>query len=118
MSVVLFAVIAILSSSISKAQCTYCTTSSTNLYDCIGQVIFGDINNYTGSSLSDDYSDFTNKSTNVIAGNNYTITVYNGTTYNADAVTVFIDWNQDCDLEDANERYNLLTDAWAAACWA
>ena len=68
----------------------------------ISGVIFGSINN-TGTS-ADGYADYTAMSTDVDAGNTYTLTVTNGHAYSSDDWGVWIDWNQDGDFDDANEN--------------
>ncbi len=68
----------------------------------ISGVVFGDINN-TGTSESG-YSDYTNLSTDVNAGETYQLTVTNGNPYDLDDWGVWIDWNQDGDFDDADEN--------------
>lgn len=43
-------------------------------------------------------------STDVDAGNTYSITITNGTTYSTDDLGIWIDWNQDEDFDDAGEN--------------
>lgn len=105
MSAVLFAVIAILSSSISFAQCTYCSASTWIENEYISRVVCGDIDKT--SDWQGGVADYTSSSTDMKAGSKYSITVYNGKAYPDDAVSVFIDWNKDCDFDDSGETTTL-----------
>ncbi|MEN6296299.1 MAG: immunoglobulin domain-containing protein [Chloroherpetonaceae bacterium] len=108
LSVVLLVVISILSSSFSKAQCTYCSASTTYEDEGITEVIFGDID--VTSGWQGGVADNTSKSTDIKVGSQYSITVKNGlAVYSSDQVAAFIDWNHDCDLTDGNEQFNLST---------
>lgn len=71
-------------------------------------VEFNTINN---SSLKPSgYSDYTAISTDVNRGSAYNLTVNTNTDGNFGTnTTVWIDWNQDCDFDDAGETYNLGT---------
>jgi len=83
------------------AYCGSNGTNSTNEY--ISKIVLGSINNLSGSNGG--YGDFTSQSTNLIAGNTYTITLTpkftggNNTKY----WRIWIDYNQDFDYYDANE---------------
>jgi len=84
-----------------KGLKVYCDASGGG-DEYISGVIFGSINN-TGTG-EDGYVDYTAMSTDVDAGNTYTLTVTNGNAYDADDWGVWIDWNQDGDFDDANEN--------------
>ena len=106
LSAVLFSVVTVLSSSLLQAQCTYCTASTSNEDEYISRVVCGDIDNSSGYQSG--VADYTNKSTDMKAGSNYSITVYNGPYYySSDYVSVFIDWNKNCTLNDNGETYTL-----------
>jgi hypothetical protein len=107
LSAVLFAVIAILSSSISFAQCTYCTASTSYEDEYISRFVCGDIDNST--DWQSGVADYTSKSTDMKAGSDYSAKVYNPSPYSSDQVRVFIDWNKDCDFDDSGETYTLST---------
>lgn len=82
----------------------YCASQSSNVNDeFISNVQLGSINNNSGAQF---YSDFTSISTNLIKGDNYTVTVtptWTGTKYN-EGYAVWIDFNKDGDFTDANEQ--------------
>ncbi|MCF8369025.1 MAG: choice-of-anchor D domain-containing protein [Bacteroidales bacterium] len=84
----------------SKAGKAYCTASG-GCDEYISQVIFNTINNVSGCS---GYADYTAISTDVNAGDTYSLTIVNGNVYTADDLGVWIDWNQDDDYEDAGEN--------------
>ena len=87
--------------------CSYCASSFTNLTDdFISNVTLGTINN---SSNSEGYGDYTSESTDLILGS-ATNAVSVEVTVNGDWVEqawVWIDWNQDCDFDDAGEAFDL-----------
>lgn len=94
----------------SKAQCSYCTASTSWQYGYIAAVYFENINNenYEWQSGVENY---TYLSTDLIPGQKYDIKVIND--YYWDyyfQVAVFFDWNQDCDFYDSNERFSLSSD--------
>ena len=69
-------------------------------------MIFNTIDNATGKPSG--YSDYTNISTAVNRNTTYDLTVQVNTDGNYQTGTlVWIDWNQNCDFEDAGEQYNL-----------
>ena len=86
---------------IDVTNCNYCSASGGG-DEYISGVQFGTINN-TGTPASG-YYDYTGLSTNVYTSQTYAITVTNGTTYSTDDLGVWIDWNQDCDFDDAGEN--------------
>jgi len=87
-------------------DCNYCATSYSNTSDdYISNVTFNTINNPSGSTT---YSDFTSISTDVSTGNTYAISA--DITVNGSWVQhcwVWIDWNRDCDFDDAGEGFDL-----------
>ena len=92
---------------ISVNNCTYCASEgSTFDEEWISNVTFNTINNTTASPAG--YNDYTAISTNVIAGSAYTASVTCSSTGAwTENYFMFIDWNQDCDFDDANEAYDL-----------
>jgi len=68
----------------------------------IYNVTLGSIDNTTGYS---GYADYTEMSTTMAKGQGYLITVINGDPYfdGEDQCRVWIDWNRDCDFDDAGE---------------
>lgn len=84
-----------------KGAKVYCAASGGG-DEYISGVVFGTINN-TGTG-EDGYADYTSLSTDLDAGNTYTLTVTNGNAYNSDDWGVWFDWNQDGDFDDANEN--------------
>ncbi len=91
------------------SQCSYCTASTSYMDEYIGAVEFGDIYNWNWDWSSGVY-DYTYYSTDLKAGESYYMYVYNGGyAYSSDQVGVFIDWNQDCDFDDAYEQQYLTT---------
>lgn len=83
---------------------TYCTVNSSNTADeKIKRVQFGTIDNSSTGTAG--YEDFTYLSTDVTKGQTYPISItpdWSGTIYN-EAYTVFVDWNNDGDFDDAGE---------------
>ena len=96
--------------SFTTQNCSVCTSVANTSYDTgTTRVIFNTIDN---ASLKENggYSDFTNISTDVKEGENHDLTVHADTDGNYTTHTiVWIDWNQDCDFDDANEEYDLGT---------
>lgn len=87
-------------------ECSMCpSVYSDTYYDWVSNVTFNTIDNSSGSV---GYEDFTDISTDVIAGSTYTISItidVNGTYVQHGKV--WFDWNQDCSYEDASEGYYL-----------
>lgn len=82
----------------------YCTPSFSSVYQ-ITNVSINTINN--SSSSTDGFESYCNVSTELIAGDTYSINVVGNIesglgTY---SITVYMDWNQDGDFNDANESY-------------
>ena len=93
--------------------CTPCYSWGNTDYDTgTTRVIFNTINNASAKPTDGNgnaYSDYTNISTDVVIGNSYDLTVNvntDGSNYTV-ASKVWIDWNQDCDFDDAGEEYDL-----------
>ncbi|WP_460220493.1 reprolysin-like metallopeptidase [Psychroserpens sp. MEBiC05023] len=85
-------------------QLTYCDSASTNTNDeYISRVQLNTIDNTSGPQF---YSDFTNVSTTLTKGTQYTITVtptWTGTVY-SEGYAVWIDYNRDGDFSDSGEQ--------------
>lgn len=85
-------------------QLNYCNSASTNVNDeYISRVQLNTIDNSSGAQF---YSDFTNISTILNKGAQYTVTVtptWTGTVYN-EGYSVWIDYNRDGDFADAGEQ--------------
>lgn len=83
---------------------TYCSSQSSNVNDeYISRVQLNTIDNASGAQF---YSDFTNISTSLTKGSQYTITVtptWTGTVY-SEGYSVWIDYNKDGDFTDAGEQ--------------
>ncbi len=94
-------------SQFSNAQCTYCSATTSYEDEYISGVYIGDISNT--STWQGGVANYTNKSTNVMVGQSYNIKVTNGNAWSGDLVSVFVDWNKDCDFDDANETFALST---------
>ena len=82
----------------------YCTAGATNTsYEKISNVTFANITN--SSTATAGYEDFTAVTGNVNAGQAYTFTAtFSGTSYDADQILVWIDYNQDGDFDDSGEQ--------------
>ena len=83
---------------------TYCASQSSNINDeYIGRVQLNTIDNASGGQF---YTDFTNISTSLTKGTQYTVTVtptWVGTVY-SEGYSVWIDYNKDGDFTDAGEQ--------------
>ena len=82
---------------------TYCTAGATNTsYEKISNVTFADINK--NSTATAGYEDFTATVGNVSQGTTYAFSAsFTGTSFAADEVRVWIDFNNDKDFDDAGE---------------
>ncbi|MBM3435323.1 MAG: hypothetical protein FJY07_03785, partial [Bacteroidetes bacterium] len=87
----------------SKAPMAYCTANG-GCDEYISQVVFNTINKLSGACNSGGYADYTSISTNVTAGQSYTLTVTIGNYYTSDDIGVWIDWNQNQVFTDAGEN--------------
>jgi hypothetical protein len=82
---------------------SYCTASgNTFSYEWISRVQVGSINN---SSTASGYTDFTSVTGNLTRGNSASVTLtpgFSGSSY-TEYWRIWIDYNQDCDFDDAGE---------------
>jgi len=92
-----------------EIYCDFClSTYSNTTDDWISNVTFNSINKSSGQGGTDSYEDYTNMSTDVVPGQTYSISItftMNGN-WHQDCFA-FIDWNRDCDFDDANESFDL-----------
>ncbi len=94
--------------------CTPCYSyGNTDYNTSTTRVIFNTIDNASAKPTDGNgnaYSDYTNLSTDITIGNSYNLTVQVNTdgSYTI-ASKVWIDWNHDCDFDDAGEEYDLGT---------
>ncbi|RYZ29677.1 MAG: fibronectin type III domain-containing protein, partial [Sphingobacteriales bacterium] len=87
------------------ATAAYCASQGNNTADeKIGKVVFGSINNTSTGTAG--YEDFTSLSTSVSKGTAYTVTITPQWTSSAypEAYSVWIDYNNDKDFDDAGEQ--------------
>jgi hypothetical protein len=91
------------------AGSTACGTASND--ERIREVIFNTIDNVsgTGNGPIGCYSDFTTRSTVVVPGHSYPITVRNAGIYDGDQAAVWIDWNHNFGFLDTFEQSILST---------
>jgi len=97
------------SANIVNAQ-TYCVPSYTTGSvegDYIANVTLGTINNTTTLDSNNFYIYFNNQSTNVVLNASYTISIKSGLFIN-DYYSVYIDYNNDGDFNDANDSIGTL----------
>ncbi len=94
---------------------TYCTAGATSArFEKISNVTFADINK--NSTATTGYEDFTSVVGNVSKGQTYDFSAsFTGTSYTSDQVTVWIDFNNDKDFDDANEK--VMTSAIKKSPW-
>lgn len=89
-----------------EVQLVYCDSNGQSVADeYIGRVQLGTIDNTSGGAGSG-YADFTSQSTDLGKGDANTITItpeWTGTVYN-EGYSVWIDYNQDGDFNDAGEQ--------------
>ncbi|MEZ4890401.1 MAG: GEVED domain-containing protein [Crocinitomicaceae bacterium] len=91
---------------------TPCTATSTTCDEFIAQVQLGTINNSTACT---NYTDYSNLSTNLTKGQQYTIGIIGqigtnfGSLYSSDQISAWIDYNNDNDFSDAGEQIVLET---------
>ncbi len=96
------------------APCTYCYSYGNTSYNTsTTRVIFNTIDNASAKPADGNgnaYSDYTNITTDINQGDSYDLTVQVNTDggYTV-ASMVWIDWNHDCDFDDAGEEYDLGT---------
>lgn len=98
--------------SFTTQSCSVCTSSGNTSYQTsTTRVIFNAIDNASAKE-NGGYSDFTGISTDVKEGETHDLTVHvntddSTTTSYTVHTLVWIDWNQDCDFDDAGEQYDL-----------
>ncbi len=85
----------------SKGSKAFCTASGGGADEHISRVEFETIDNSSGQSY---YADYTTLSADVNAGDTYPITITNGEVWTSDDLSIWVDWNQDEDFEDAGEN--------------
>ena len=92
---------------INITNCTYCASAGQDASEeWISNVNLNQIDNNSGSSSG--YVDYTNLSTDMAIGSTHTASVTCSSTGNwGEYIHIFIDWNQDCDFDDASETYDL-----------
>ncbi len=96
---------------VSAIQFTYCIppyTSGTSAGDYITLVQLGSINNATGASSSPYYTYYSNLSTDLNPGSQYTITLSPGTYSSGNYIAVWIDFNQN-GVFDATEKLGTIS---------
>ncbi|WP_434037095.1 reprolysin-like metallopeptidase [Formosa sp. 4Alg 33] len=91
--------------------CTACASEGVSnnplLLTATTRVVFNTVDNASGKT---GYSDFTSIANQVKRGGTYTLSVYVDTAGNFTTHTlVWIDWNNNCDFNDAGEVYDLGT---------
>ena len=93
--------------SFTTINCTACASVANTTFDTsTTRVIFNTIDNPSGKPSG--YSDYTGMSTDVNRDESYDLTVQANTDGNYTTHTVvWIDWNQNCDFDDAGEMYDL-----------
>ena len=97
-----------------------CTASSAMCDEYINKVELNTINNTSACSVGG-YGNYLSTSTNLIKGNQYSITVtpdilsQTGAAYTDDEIAVWIDYNNDSDFADAGEQvgYVLVGTGWS-----
>lgn len=93
----------------------YCAAGAERCDEYIAHVTIGSIDNM--SECADGPAvDYTAQSTDIEQGESVSITVLNGPTiYDEDAVTVWVDWDQDGTFCQANEAFVLVNDGTGAS---
>ena len=96
--------------SFTTQNCSVCSSVANTTYDTsTTRVIFNTIDN-SSAKENGGYSNFTAISTDVKENEVHDLTVHANTDGDYTTHTiVWIDWNQDCDFDDANEEYDLGT---------
>lgn len=80
---------------------SYCAAGAdTTTDEFISSVVFGTVNNTSGSSS---YTDYSTMYTNVNVGQSIPITIVNGEHWSGDKIGCWVDWNYDGDFNDTNE---------------
>ena len=91
-----------------------CSATSVTCAEYINIVQLNTINNTSSCSVGG-YANYVSTSTNLIKGNQYSITVTPGSVYTNDEIAVWIDYNNDSDFSDAGEQvgYVLVGTGWS-----
>ena len=94
------------------APCSHCYSWGHNDFETsTTRVVFNTIDNASAKPTDSNghaYSDYTDISTDVVIGDTYNLTVQVNTDGEYTVLTnVWIDWNRDCDFDDAGEAYDL-----------
>lgn len=84
----------------------YCDVSA-SCDEFIQDFTFNTIANTSGCGTNG-YTDYTNLSTTVVAGENYSISATTGIWYTGDQCGAWADWNQDLDFDDEGEYYAMI----------
>ena len=91
----------------------YCDASTISEDEFISRVVFGSIDNT--SVWQSGIADYTDIYTSMGAGNTEDITITNGTPYSKDAVSVWVDWNDDFVFEVGGDEEFVLTNSGTGA---
>ena len=89
-----------------------CSSEGTTTFNTSTEgVVFNTISNLNSGKPSG-YSDFTSTATDVNINSSYDLSIYANSDGNYQIITyVWIDWNQNCNFDDAGEQYDLGTSA-------
>ena len=86
----------------------YCEAGIREEDETISHVQVGSIDNPSGYyTATDGYADFTAQSTDMRVGVEYPITITLSASYSSDKGRIWVDWNQDKDFDDADERISM-----------
>ncbi len=91
---------------IENHECTYCYASTNTEDEWIAHVLMGDIDNASG--WQGGVADYTDQFTIVEVGIPQEIVVTNGNAWAQDNVTVWVDWNEDCEWEQGGDEEFVL----------
>lgn len=81
-----------------------CEAGASGEWEYINGVSCGTINNQSTGWSASGYGDYTAITTEILAGNTYSITVSIGNGYSSDQVYAWVDWNLDGDFTDVGEN--------------
>lgn len=88
-----------------NAPTAYCSAGIREEDETISLVQVGSIDNSTGyCAATDGWCDYTAQSTDMRVGMEYPITITLSASYSSDKGRIWVDWNQDDDFNDADER--------------
>ena len=93
----------------------YCDASGASDFLEIIRVQLGNIDNPSGQDF---YSDFTYLSTDLSLNQSYDITITNADVYEDSDVGIWIDWNQNGNLDDAGENIVCDIDNWGGGTYS